>query len=289
MDEVRPSGWSELHEALFEGSWHADLRRFRSSFAYRGEADASTRLTTSLARLGGAYDEVERHLVRSFRRYAGPAAVPTESVWNWLALGKHHGLPTRLLDWTYSPSVALHFATADAALFDRDGVVWCVDYVGLRERLPAPLRQLLEDEGADAFTAELLDEAARALDDLDALAEEDFVVFLEPPSLDERIVNQYALFSLMSSARAALDAWLDGRPELVRRVLVPAELKWEVRDKLDQANVTERVLFPGLDGLSAWLTRYYSPRTPGPIDGRDDRDARTRETGAPPPPHQPSG
>ena len=49
-------------------------------------------------------------------------------------------------------------------------------------------------------------------------------------------------------------------PELVRRIVIPAELQWEVRDKLDQANVTERVLFPGLDGLSTWLTRHYRPR-----------------------------
>lgn len=70
----------------------------------------------------------------------------------------------------------------------------------------------------------------------------------------------YGLFSLMPDAAARLDHWLQGHPRLVRRIVIPAELKWEVRDKLDQANISERVLFPGLDGLSAWLKRYCSPR-----------------------------
>ena len=52
-----------------------------------------------------------------------------------------------------------------------------------------------------------------------------------------------------------MDDWLAEHPELGRRLVVPAELKWEARDKLDQANITERVLFPGLQefglGLSA--------------------------------------
>ena len=70
-------------------------------------------------------------------------------------------------------------------------------------------------------------------------------------------MNQFALFSIVSCATTKLDDFLRGKPELHKRIIIPAELKWEVRDKLDQANVTERVLFPGLDGLSSWLKRYY--------------------------------
>lgn len=66
----------------------------------------------------------------------------------------------------------------------------------------------------------------------------------------------------MSDPCALLDDWLRRHPNLWRKVVNPAEIKWEIRDKLDQANITERELFPGLDGLSRWLKRHYSPRHP---------------------------
>jgi hypothetical protein len=259
--EIRVESWTELHELLFEDSWQERLGRHRSNFAYRGRALATEGLETSLQRLSADPGSLEAPLIRSFRKYARKSDVPYDSAWNWLALAQHHGLPTRLLDWTFSPYVALHFATTKLLRYDEDGVVWTIDYVRAHELLPESLRKVLGDEGANVFTAEMLDRAAQNRRELDHLADdEDFVLFLEPPSLDDRIVNQYALFSLMSSAEASLDDWGEQHDDLVRKLVVPAELKWEVRDKLDQANITERVLFPGLDGLSAWLRRYYLPR-----------------------------
>jgi hypothetical protein len=255
--------WTELLEQLYEGSWNEELRRFRSPFAFRGLASADQRLTNSLTRLAGPHADVERlelAMLRNFRKYAvqqAPTAV--DSIWHWLAVAQHHGLPTRLIDWTYSPLVALHFATENPADYGRDGTIWCIDFAHANRLLPKRLRTILDDEGSDTFTTDMLD-AFPALRDFDALDGDPFLLFLEPPALDARILHQAALFSLMPSPTASLDEWLRVHPDLARAVAVPAALKWEVRDKLDQANITERTLFPGLDGLSRSLERYYYPR-----------------------------
>ena len=260
MEEIRVQSWTELIERLHDRSWQPVIARHRSTFVFRGSANHQCALTPSLMRLGGDFASLEEHLLRTFRRYGLRYHAPDGSQWNWLALAQHHGLPTRLLDWTYSPFVALHFATADLAQFDRDSFVWCLDYVGAAALLPQRLCDVLEEEGAQVFTTEMLDAVAPSLQSFDALQDEPFMLFFEPPALNDRIVNQHGLFSITSGAGVRPDTWVAQHPTLARRIVIPASLKWEVRDKLDQANITERVLFPGLDGLSRWLKRYYSPR-----------------------------
>lgn len=263
MNEVRAENWNHLQDLLFTAAWRDAIGRFRSPFAFRGAsvAERST-LATSLQRLGGDPVTNERHLLRNFRKYASldRDSRLSDSPWEWLALAQHHGLPTRLLDWSYSPFVALHFATQDLRLMGRDAVVWCVNFEDAHLLLPSRLLGALNSEGSNVFTVDMLQEVAPDLATFDALSDEPVALFMEPPSLDARIVNQFAFFSLMSQPDAHFQHWLTRHPDLGFRVLVPASLKWEVRDKLDQANITERVLFPGLDGLSRWLARHYVPR-----------------------------
>ncbi|OON67965.1 FRG domain-containing protein [Hymenobacter sp. CRA2] len=260
LNEFVVSSWEELQHILFRDTWDGRIGRFRSPFVYRGVRSYDYTLSTSLQRLGGAFHELEHHLLRNFRKYAHDTSIPDKaSVWDWLAVAQHHGLPTRLLDWTYSPYVALHFATDDLEAYHQDGVIWALNYVKAAEYMPPKLRDALRTEGSNVFTPDLLEPVCRNLRELaDMQPEQPFLLFLEPPSLDARIVHQYALFALMSTAQADLDAWLAEHPELYFRIILPARLKWETRDKLDQANITERVLFPGLGGLSRWLHRHYS-------------------------------
>lgn len=276
MDDIIVETWNDFNDLVLAGSKNDGLGRVRSGFAYRGVANSHFDLKTSRMRLGGNYHALEGHIFRNFKKYAFRETVPENSTWNWLALAQHHGLPTRLLDWTYSPYVALHFVTEDVVTEREgeatvDGAIWCVDRQGVHDQLPETLKSLLTREKSNVFTAEALDQRAKILGELDQLATTEFVLFFEPPSFDERIVNQFALHSLMSHPGdrsgpwLTLDHWLEQYPGLCRRIIIPAKKKWEFRDMLDEINITERVLYPGLDGLSRWLKRYYMPRVERPM------------------------
>jgi hypothetical protein len=83
----------------------------------------------------------------------------------------------------------------------------------------------------------------------------------EPPSLDARIANQSGLLSIMNGAGDSQNDFLEHyattNPNLVFRINIAASAKSEIRDMLDQNNISERTMFPGLPGLCDWLRRYY--------------------------------
>jgi hypothetical protein len=83
---------------------------------------------------------------------------------------------------------------------------------------------------------------------------------LEPPSLDARIVAQSAAFTLCSDKRRSFDRFLEdqGLGDALTKIVIPGAEASRIRDQLDLVSVDERRLFPDLDGVAAYLKRYYS-------------------------------
>ena len=142
---------------VFTDSYSQSLGRYRSPFAFRGMC-GDWDLSTSLQRLRhplATLRTVEKVMFRNFRKYAYHEAASVKSEWEWLSLAQHHGLPTRLLDWTYSPFVAMHFATNELDKMDRDGVIWMVNFVTARQFLPSALARPLQEHAANGFNVEM--------------------------------------------------------------------------------------------------------------------------------------
>jgi hypothetical protein len=265
LDIVNVTNWSDLNEALFSNTWDNSIKRFRSTFAYRGVNVHSYPLANGLSRLGKPYDSLEQNLIKQFKKYAHEDVVERDTDWHWISIAQHHGLPTRLLDWTYSPFVALHFATNSVESFAEDAAVWKVNYAEAHSLLQNEHLEILKKFGSSIFSIDALTESIKNLEQLDARHAKnyDIAVFFEPPTIDERIVNQFAYFSALSDRYLTMDDWFL-MPHVagtvsVTKIVIPAALKWEIRDKLDQSNINERVLMRGLDGLCAWLKRHYKP------------------------------
>lgn len=278
IQAITVTTWAELEGELFDNNSWPELNRLRTRHLYRGLPDSSFCLKTTLQRLaaedqaGGQIDRIEPLMLRQFKKYAHRDVVEKDTIWHWLSIAQHHGLATRLLDWTNSPYIALHFATDDRSQFGQDGAIWAINFIDIhKDFLPEPLAAQLEKIGVKAFAVDELNEVVNSLDMLESLSEKDYMLFFEPPSIDDRIVNQYALLSVMSRSKAVPEEWLESQDkELGRKIVIPAALKDEIRDRLDMMNMNERVFFPGLDGLSKYLNRYYGPRPCNAISGQED-------------------
>ena len=237
--------------------------RRRDSGVYRGENNAHRPLLTSLDKLSGIGSphgkaDLEEHMLRNFIRYSRPYfSTPPVNDWEVLVSAQHHGLPTRLLDWTYSPLVAAHFATVDSGN-ELDRVVWRLDWKSVHRRfelseLALPIQDLEGILGGNKPMTPWALFAGKA-------GQKEFACMFEPPSLNSRIVAQSATFTLCSDKRQSFDCFLDshGLGSALTKFIIPAGEAARFRDQLDLVSVDERRLFPDLDGVAAEMKRYYS-------------------------------
>jgi len=261
MQETIIRSWDELQAAIFRDVWDASILRYRGNCVYRGMSNRDWGLMPSLNRACAHDMTLEKQMLRSFKKYGYADLHSVSSFWQLLALAQQYGLPTRLLDWTYSPLVAAHFATEDQDAYDRDGVIYCADISRINRQLPPSLREMLTSERGNIFTMEMLDRIGENFDALSRLSSTPYALFFEPASAVNRIANQYALFSLCSDPAVAVDE-LPVEAGAFRRIVIPAEVKLEIRDKLDYINISERMIYPGLSGICKWITRRYAALGP---------------------------
>ena len=261
--EVRVKSLGDLIDKVTPTEPDPRTGRRRDSGVYRGDGDAGWPLLTSLDKLGGiggphSKAELEDHILRNFIRYSRPHfATPPVNEWEVLVAAQHHGLPTRLLDWTYSPLVAAHFATVYTG-HESDRVVWRLDWQSVHRQfgLPELALQIEDLEGILGGGRPMTPWAlySRPADS------KPFACMFEPPSLNARIVAQSATFTLCSDKRMPFDRFLEGHGlgSALTKFLIPAGEAARFRDQLDLVSVDERRLFPDLDGVAGQMKRYYS-------------------------------
>jgi len=193
--------------------------------------------------------EYEHRLIEGFKRQALPflESVP-DSHLSWLAVAQHHHLPTRLLDWTRNPLIALYFAVSHRGRYrparDWEPVqvfAWQVSDRPDSSRLTLPLDRIpaMRPQG-EGLIADGTEPAG------------DEPMLFSPPIISSRISSQEGLFSFQARLtpapfpEAAERAGLD-----VIRIEICGPPRLEILKHLNRLGVESGKLFPDLPGLSA--------------------------------------
>ncbi|MGX7006169.1 FRG domain-containing protein [Caballeronia sp. KNU42] len=222
---------------------HKVFRALRShdglGYIFRGHAQLSWELLPKAGRSEFNLPN-DRDLGRfsAWSKKAVAYASLSSSYLEQLALAQHHGLATRLLDWSMNPLVACYFACSDH--LDKDGAVWMYE---------------LED-------VIMTNQVTR-----DMLERQRGVFGFIPKAAFPRIINQKGLFTVHCDAAHVIDVKESrlgkGQPNLIC-LHVPAALKAEILALLEDYGVDRSFLFPDLDGLSAHVNAVTSRmRKPG--------------------------
>jgi hypothetical protein len=222
-----------------------DLRAALSSFApddghfFRGVKRGDYDLIPKIGRLTKPTTSIdlrypstlvgEKEIFRRFKASARPfLSVVPENDWDWLALAQHHGLPTRLLDWTPNPLVALYFAQerVDARWLKRE-TLDTTDYEGEAAFYILRVKQQpLTTRNTDPFS---------------------FTGLFFPTHVTRRIASQGGLFSVQENPHAPLN---HGR---IAKYVIPFESRNAFRDEIRLYGITRGFIYADLDGITADL------------------------------------
>ena len=228
---------------------------------FRGHRQEDWTLETTLKRQG-IDPEREPELLNRFRQnaanYLGTQRPSDNSEWDWMFLMRHHGAPSRLLDWTESALIALYFAVeqrppqADAEVQDTDGHVWVL--------LPTVLNakcSVRDPEGTDGRTVPMFGlTSGSGLNNYETGRVARETSSSVPPAAGHGLRNfprmeaQQSTFTVHHADQTPLEQWHDGLH--VWRYLVPGAAKPSLRGELRAAGVNRLALFRDLDS-AAWV------------------------------------
>lgn len=214
---------------------------------YRGQGNIWSLLPSIFRNKGLTYLE-ENQLFSDFASYGASKMHPEMNSWDILFTMRHHGLPTRLLDWTESFSVALYFALQQN---DDNPVIWVLDPYELnyksttKDEIFDPKRDL---KGLDYY--EVYIKHNKPIKKAYKLP-----IALYPEKRNERIFAQRGVFTLHGTLRKPLEI---SCPSCVKAFRIPSDAIKQAKYFNVKAGLNEYSLFPDFDGLSRYLCQKFN-------------------------------
>ena len=163
----------------------------------------------------------------------------------WLFIMQHNGLPTRLLDWSESPLVALFFATEEKKCpntgEEPDGVVWALHSSNLHES------QGYEPGIADMDHPIVRNIATNAFCGIPRFSGKAFSIGTYQTEMQH--LMQQSWFTIHDSVDALKDKGKDGE-KILHRIDIPGKAKPELRHWLKILGVQHHSIYAGLEHLA---------------------------------------